>query len=73
MALPKRLSRENDFRSWFFDQSLSSVPEIHVMEEGTKAKKTVFVGGIGDDVDESVIYENFATFGWCFRSQSDSH
>ncbi|KAJ3883492.1 MAG: hypothetical protein NXY57DRAFT_80091 [Lentinula lateritia] len=33
------------------------------MEEGTKAKKTVFVGGIGDDVDESVIYENFATFG----------
>ncbi|GAW10313.1 RNA-binding domain-containing protein [Lentinula edodes] len=43
--------------------SLSSVPEIHVMEEGTKAKKTVFVGGIGDDVDESVIYEHFATFG----------
>ncbi|KAJ3813189.1 hypothetical protein EV368DRAFT_71971 [Lentinula lateritia] len=33
------------------------------MEEGTKAKKTVFVGGIGDDVDESVIYEHFATFG----------
>ncbi|KAJ3725924.1 hypothetical protein EV361DRAFT_529554 [Lentinula raphanica] len=33
------------------------------MEEGTKSKKTVFVGGIGDDVDESVIYERFATFG----------
>ncbi|KAF5365729.1 hypothetical protein D9758_003296 [Tetrapyrgos nigripes] len=33
------------------------------MEEGTKSKKTVFVGGIGDDVDEAVIYENFATFG----------
>ncbi|KAJ3787834.1 hypothetical protein GGU10DRAFT_135610 [Lentinula aff. detonsa] len=33
------------------------------MEEGTKAKKTVFVGGIGDDVDENVIYEHFATFG----------
>ncbi|KAJ4000751.1 hypothetical protein F5050DRAFT_1728654 [Lentinula boryana] len=33
------------------------------MEEGTKTKKTVFVGGIGDDVDETVIYEHFATFG----------
>ena len=33
------------------------------MEEGTKSKKTVFVGGIGDDVDEGVIYENFSTFG----------
>lgn len=33
------------------------------MEEGTKSKKTVFVGGIGDDVDESVIYQHFATFG----------
>jgi len=33
------------------------------MEEGTKSKKTVFVGGIGDDVDESVIYEHFTTFG----------
>lgn len=33
------------------------------MEEGTKSKRTVFVGGIGDDVDESVIYENFSTFG----------
>ena len=34
-----------------------------VMEEGTKAKKTVFVGGIGDDIDESAIYESFSTFG----------
>ncbi|KAE9396076.1 RNA-binding domain-containing protein [Gymnopus androsaceus JB14] len=33
------------------------------MEEGTKSKKTVFVGGIGDDVDESAIYQHFATFG----------
>ncbi|KAK7054820.1 hypothetical protein VNI00_003283 [Paramarasmius palmivorus] len=33
------------------------------MEEGTKSKKTVFVGGIGEDVDEGVIYEHFATFG----------
>ncbi|KAJ8474920.1 hypothetical protein ONZ45_g15782 [Pleurotus djamor] len=33
------------------------------MEEGITAKKTVFVGGIGDDVDEGVIYETFSTFG----------
>jgi RNA recognition motif-containing protein len=33
------------------------------MEEGTRTKKTVFIGGISDDVDESTIYENFSTFG----------
>ncbi|KAN0077261.1 hypothetical protein V8E55_011116 [Tylopilus felleus] len=33
------------------------------MEEGTKTKKTVFVGGFGDDVDESVLYESFSPFG----------
>jgi peptidyl-prolyl isomerase E (cyclophilin E) len=33
------------------------------MEEGTRTKKTVFVGGISDDVDESNIYEHFSTFG----------
>ncbi|PIL24076.1 hypothetical protein GSI_13827 [Ganoderma sinense ZZ0214-1] len=33
------------------------------MEEGTKTRKTLFVGGIADDVDETVILENFATFG----------
>lgn len=33
------------------------------MEEGTKSKKTVFVGGIADDVDEAIIYESFSTFG----------
>ncbi|KAI0748215.1 RNA-binding domain-containing protein [Daedaleopsis nitida] len=33
------------------------------MEEGTKSKKTIFIGGIGDDVDETVILDNFATFG----------
>lgn len=33
------------------------------MEEGTKTKKTIFVGGIGDDVDESTIYETFFPFG----------
>lgn len=33
------------------------------MEEGTKGKKTIFVGGLGDDVDETVLYESFSTFG----------
>ncbi|KAI0636879.1 hypothetical protein C8Q77DRAFT_1095001 [Trametes polyzona] len=33
------------------------------MEEGTKTKKTIYIGGIGDDVDEAVILENFSTFG----------
>ncbi|PPQ76420.1 hypothetical protein CVT26_013077 [Gymnopilus dilepis] len=33
------------------------------MEEGTKTKKTVFVGGISDDTDEAIIYESFSTFG----------
>ncbi|KAG6832133.1 hypothetical protein H0H87_002445 [Tephrocybe sp. NHM501043] len=33
------------------------------MEEGTKSKKTVFVGGIAEDVDEAIIYESFSTFG----------
>ncbi|KAH9946039.1 RNA-binding domain-containing protein [Epithele typhae] len=33
------------------------------MEEGTKSKKTVFVGGIGDDVDENAILAHFAPFG----------
>jgi peptidyl-prolyl isomerase E (cyclophilin E) len=33
------------------------------MEEGGKTKKTIFVGGIGEDVDEEVILEAFTTFG----------
>ncbi|KAF7976723.1 hypothetical protein HWV62_5903 [Athelia sp. TMB] len=33
------------------------------MEEGTRTKKTVFVGGVAEEVDESIIYENFSTFG----------
>jgi len=34
------------------------------MEEGGKTnKKTIFVGGIGEDVDEQAILENFSTFG----------
>jgi RNA recognition motif-containing protein len=38
------------------------------MEEGGKTKKTIFVGGIGEDVDEQVILESFSTFGGsCWR------
>ncbi|KZT09442.1 RNA-binding domain-containing protein [Laetiporus sulphureus 93-53] len=33
------------------------------MEEGTRTKKTIFVGGIGDDVDERILLESFSTFG----------
>ncbi|KAI0306455.1 hypothetical protein B0F90DRAFT_1808153 [Multifurca ochricompacta] len=33
------------------------------MEEGTKTKKTIFIGGIGEDVNEQVILEAFSTFG----------
>jgi len=33
------------------------------MEEGTKHKKTIFIGGISDDTDETILYEAFSTFG----------
>jgi hypothetical protein len=33
------------------------------MEEGTKTKKTVFVGGFDDDVDEALIFQAFSIFG----------
>lgn len=33
------------------------------MEEGTKTKKTVFVGNLANDVDEAILLETFATFG----------
>jgi len=33
------------------------------MEEGAKSKKTVFVGGISEDTDETTLYEGFSTFG----------
>jgi RNA recognition motif-containing protein len=36
---------------------------VNDMEEGGKPKKTIFVGGIGEDVDEKVILETFSTFG----------
>lgn len=40
------------------------------MEEGTKHKKTIFIGGISDDTDETTLYEAFSTFG---TSNSPSH
>ncbi|KAF9645923.1 RNA-binding domain-containing protein [Thelephora ganbajun] len=33
------------------------------MEEGTKTKRTVFIGGVGDDVDETALMAAFSTFG----------
>ena len=33
------------------------------MEEGTKSKRTVYIGGLSEDTDESLIYETFSTFG----------
>jgi len=33
------------------------------MEEGTRTKKTIFIGGLSDEVDEAVLIETFATFG----------
>lgn len=33
------------------------------MEEGTKTKKTIYVGGLADDVNEDVLLETFAPFG----------
>jgi peptidyl-prolyl isomerase E (cyclophilin E) len=33
------------------------------MEEGSKSKKTVFIGGISEDTDETILYESFSTFG----------
>lgn len=43
-------------------------PSVHFpasgfMEEGSKSKKTIFVGGLADDVDEAAMYETFSTFG----------
>lgn len=38
------------------------------MEEGTKSKKTIFVGNIGEDIDENALYEAFSTFGTCFST-----
>lgn len=34
-----------------------------VMEEGSKNKKTIFVGGLSDDLDRTILIETFSTFG----------
>ncbi|KAG6814367.1 hypothetical protein H0H92_010953 [Tricholoma furcatifolium] len=59
-----------------FNRATISSP-LGTMEEGTKAKKTVFVGGIAEDVDEAIIYETFSTFdgkhrGFAFVTYSSS-
>ncbi|KIY72145.1 RNA-binding domain-containing protein [Cylindrobasidium torrendii FP15055 ss-10] len=33
------------------------------MEEGNKSKKTIFIGNVAEEVNETIIYENFQTFG----------
>ncbi|KAI0797917.1 RNA-binding domain-containing protein [Abortiporus biennis] len=33
------------------------------MEQGTRTKKTIFIGGLADEVDEAVLLETFGTFG----------
>lgn len=33
------------------------------MEQGTKTKKTIYVGGLADEVDEAALIETFSTFG----------
>ncbi|KAI6022696.1 hypothetical protein EDC04DRAFT_2900658 [Pisolithus marmoratus] len=33
------------------------------MEEETRGKKAIFIGGLAEDVDETVIYEHFSPFG----------
>lgn len=33
------------------------------MEEGTRNKKTIFVGGLSSDIDQTLLIETFSTFG----------
>jgi len=33
------------------------------MEEGTKNKRTVFIGGLGDKINEDALVQTFSTFG----------
>ncbi|KAH8822927.1 RNA-binding domain-containing protein [Flagelloscypha sp. PMI_526] len=33
------------------------------MEEGAKAKKTLFIGNVAENVDQAVIIQHFSTFG----------
>jgi len=34
-----------------------------IWKKAARQKKTIFVGGIGEDVDEVIIMETFSTFG----------
>lgn len=33
------------------------------MEEGSRNKKTIFVGGLSEDIDQTILIESFNTFG----------
>ncbi|KAF9521119.1 hypothetical protein BS47DRAFT_1335220 [Hydnum rufescens UP504] len=33
------------------------------MEEGTKNKKTIFIGGLNEDIDQTTLISTFSTFG----------
>lgn len=33
------------------------------MEEGTKSKRTIYVGNLHEDVDEAFLFDTFSTFG----------
>lgn len=33
------------------------------MEEGSRNKKTIFVGGLSSDIDQTLLIETFSTFG----------
>lgn len=48
---------------YFHSSSRLNKKKSFKMEEGTKSKRTVFVGGLGDDIDEAALYESFQTFG----------
>ncbi len=46
-----------------FHTTSSNYFRIQAMEEGARAKRTVFIGGINDEIDEEAIFEQFQTFG----------
>ena len=56
-------SERRRYRIHTLVQQLPAFRDTVFMEEGTKTKKTIFVGGIGDDVDENALIETFSTFG----------
>lgn len=49
--------------STLLHRSLVTSQRGQSMEEGTKSKRTVYVGGLNEEIDETFLYETFATFG----------